>query len=72
MGSTDKSISPAPSSRLLPSNARGEKAFRRVNSLDANDGHGFFQALDDSVITGPTYTNVNDFRAVVITGDSSP
>lgn len=35
-------------------------------SLDANDGHGFFQALGDSVITGPTLTNVNDFRAIVI------
>jgi DNA-binding SARP family transcriptional activator len=35
-------------------------------SLDRNDGHGFFQALGDSVITGPTLTNVNDFRAIVI------
>ena len=35
-------------------------------SLDRNDGHGFFQALGDSVVTGPTLTNVNDFRAVVI------
>jgi hydroxypyruvate reductase len=35
-------------------------------SLDANDGHGFFQAIGDSVITGPTLTNVNDFRAVLI------
>ena len=35
-------------------------------SLDANDGHGFFTALGDSVITGPTLTNVNDFRAIVI------
>jgi len=35
-------------------------------SLDTNDGHGFFQALGDSVITGPTLTNVNDFRAIVI------
>ena len=34
--------------------------------LDRNDGHGFFQALGDSVVTGPTLTNVNDFRAVVI------
>ena len=33
----------------------------------SNDGHGFFQALGDSVITGPTLTNVNDFRAIVIT-----
>ena len=35
-------------------------------SLDHNDGHGFFQALGDSIITGPTLTNVNDFRAIVI------
>ena len=35
-------------------------------SLDANDGHGFFLALGDSVITGPTLTNVNDFRAILI------
>jgi len=34
--------------------------------LDANDGHGFFQALGDSVVTGPTLTNVNDFRAIII------
>src|SRR5450755_1485515 len=34
--------------------------------LDNNDGHGFFTALGDSVITGPTLTNVNDFRAVLI------
>ena len=36
------------------------------SSLDNNDGHGFFQALGDSVTTGPTLTNVNDFRAIVI------
>ena len=35
-------------------------------SLDANDGHGFFRGLGDSVITGPTLTNVNDFRAIFI------
>jgi hydroxypyruvate reductase len=39
-------------------------------SLDDNDGHGFFQALGDSVVTGPTLTNVNDFRAIVI--DAAP
>ena len=38
-----------------------------VESLADNDGHGFFQALGDSVITGPTLTNVNDFRAILIT-----
>ena len=35
-------------------------------SLDANDGHGFFGALGDSVVTGPTLTNVNDFRAIFV------
>lgn len=35
-------------------------------SLDANDGHGFFEALGDSVVTGPTLTNVNDFRVILI------
>ncbi len=34
--------------------------------LDANDGHGFFQTLGNSVVTGPTLTNVNDFRVVLI------
>ena len=34
--------------------------------LADNDGHGFFEALGDSVITGPTLTNVNDFRAILI------
>lgn len=36
------------------------------DSLDNNDGHGFFEALGNSVITGPTLTNVNDFRAILI------
>jgi hydroxypyruvate reductase len=34
--------------------------------LENNDGHSFFTALGDSVITGPTLTNVNDFRAILI------
>ncbi len=35
-------------------------------SLADNDGHGFFGALGDQVVTGPTRTNVNDFRAILI------
>lgn len=34
--------------------------------LDNNDGYGFFSALGDLVISGPTRTNVNDFRAILI------
>ncbi len=34
--------------------------------LDCNDGYSFFEALGGLVQTGPTLTNVNDFRAIVI------
>ena len=42
------------------------KGLMPKEALDDNDGHGFFGALGDSVITGPTLTNVNDFRAILI------
>jgi hydroxypyruvate reductase len=42
------------------------KGIKPMESLDNNDGHGFFSALGDSVVTGPTLTNVNDFRAVLV------
>ncbi len=46
---------------------------RGINPKDRladNDGHGFFGALGDSVVTGPTHTNVNDFRAILIAAPS--
>lgn len=47
--------------------ARARAAGRSLaEALAANDGHGFFEALGDQVITGPTLTNVNDFRAVLV------
>ena len=46
------------------------KGIKPLVSLDDNDGHGFFAALGDSVITGPTLTNVNDFRAILVTHES--
>lgn len=36
--------------------------------LANNDGYGFFEQLGDLLITGPTRTNVNDFRAILIGG----
>ncbi len=36
------------------------------DALANNDGHGFFAALGDAVVTGPTLTNVNDFRAILV------
>ncbi|SHG64036.1 hydroxypyruvate reductase [Kaistia soli DSM 19436] len=47
-------------------------ASARAIGLDAaaylanNDGYGFFATLDRLVITGPTRTNVNDFRAILV------
>jgi hydroxypyruvate reductase len=49
--------------------ALGLDARRR---LDDNDGHGFFAALGDLIVTGPTRTNVNDFRAIVLMPPGSP
>jgi len=42
-----------------------------LSSLANNDGHGFFAALGDAVITGPTLTNVNDFRAILISASAA-
>ncbi|EGF33304.1 D-glycerate 2-kinase [Oxalobacteraceae bacterium IMCC9480] len=39
---------------------------RAKTLLENNDGYGFFSALDDLVVSGPTRTNVNDFRAILI------
>ncbi len=38
--------------------------------LANNNGYGYFAALDELVVTGPTRTNVNDFRAILILGSS--
>ncbi|MEO3414637.1 glycerate kinase [Roseovarius sp. CAU 1744] len=35
-------------------------------ALANNDAHGFFERIGDQVVTGPTLTNVNDFRAILI------
>ncbi|CAJ0738965.1 glycerate kinase type-2 family protein [Ralstonia mannitolilytica] len=55
---------------LMPDSlARAEAlGLRAKQLLDNNDGYGFFDALGDLIVTGPTRTNVNDFRAVLITG----
>jgi hydroxypyruvate reductase len=34
--------------------------------LADNDAYGFFSGLEDLIVTGPTLTNVNDFRAIVV------
>jgi len=42
------------------------RGFRPMETLADNDAHSLFKALGDSIVTGPTLTNVNDFRAILI------
>ncbi len=47
--------------------ARAQVLGMKVDAfLDRNDAYGFFSSLGDLVVTGPTHTNVNDFRALLI------
>jgi hypothetical protein len=43
---------------------------RASDCLADNDAHSFFEALNDQVVTGPTLTNVNDFRPVFVSAPS--
>jgi len=53
---------------LLPGSlARGARLGLDARKLLAdNDAYGFFSPIDDLVVTGPTRTNVNDYRAILI------
>jgi glycerate 2-kinase len=62
-GSEDNAGAIVTPDTLARAKGRGLKA---REFLDRNDSYGFFSRLEDLVITGPTYTNVNDFRAVLI------
>jgi hydroxypyruvate reductase len=43
-----------------------ERGLSAAAFLAAHDSHGFFSALGDLVVTGPTRTNVNDYRALLV------
>ncbi len=48
---------------LLRATGEGLKV---ADYLDRNDAYGYFSALNDLMMTGPTNTNVNDFRAILV------
>jgi len=48
---------------LARAQAQGLKV---ADHLARNDAYGYFEPLGDLVITGPTHTNVNDFRAILV------
>jgi hydroxypyruvate reductase len=43
-----------------------KKKLDAASLLENNDAYGFFSGIDDLVVTGPTRTNVNDYRAIVV------
>ncbi|MEH6606522.1 MAG: MOFRL family protein, partial [Pseudomonadales bacterium] len=43
-----------------------KKGIDAAAMLENNDGYSYFEALGDLLITGPTLTNVNDFRAILV------
>ena len=47
--------------------SRATAAGRKLSDhLDRNDAYGYFDAIGDLLVTGPTHTNVNDFRALLV------
>lgn len=43
-----------------------QKGLKLGEFMDRNDSYGFFDAMDALLVTGPTHTNVNDFRAILV------
>ena len=46
--------------------SRAKRARRRERLLNRHDSYSFFEAIGDILVTGPTLTNVNALRAVII------
>ena len=62
-GSDDNAGAIVTPDTLARASAKGLKARDR---LDGNDARTFFETLGDLVVSGPTFTNVNDFRALLV------
>lgn len=62
-GSEDNAGAFCDANTLRRAKSRGLRADRY---LDNNDAYSFFELLNDLIVTGPTLTNVNDFRAIMI------
>ena len=62
-------LTPEPSRAVIAPDSLAHARARGLDPaalLDGNDAYGFFAALGDLVVTGPTRTNVNDFRAILV------
>jgi hypothetical protein len=67
----NKNAALTPEAKVLQVAAYADKKVAHVARMIDAAHAGFFQALGDSIVTGPTLTNVNDFRAIVIDGSSA-
>ena len=45
----------------------GKLGINAAKMLANNDGYSYFSALGDLVVTGPTRTNINDYRVILVT-----
>ena len=57
--------------QLVPAEPAGNACEERPQDrpralLDGNDSYRLFQTLDYLIVTGPTRTNINDFRAILV------
>jgi hydroxypyruvate reductase len=59
-------VAPDSLARAARQAAHGERGASLADALARHDSHGFFGWLGDLVSTGPTHTNVNDFRALLV------
>ena len=59
-------MQPAPSSPQIRCCAAVQPAWMPLAFLRGHDSYCFFRDIGDLVVTGPTLTNVNDIRAVLI------
>jgi glycerate 2-kinase len=66
-GSEDNAGALVTADTLARAKARGLDAEKYLAN---NDAYGFFAGIDDLIVTGPTRTNVNDFRAILIEAGS--
>lgn len=53
-------------------NSSAERKAKARLALLRNDAHSFFGSVDTQVVTGPTLTNVNDFRAILVQSPAVP
>ena len=70
---TQAQARPGPKPGPAPSHAQAQaKNLNPQEYLQDNNSHGFFKQMDSLIVSGPTLTNVNDFRAILVEDPNQP